>query len=144
MPGILLYKQKTSIRKYVEWRPFFVSPFFGTAYMLALAWIRALIVISALMEFPCNGIWMLKRRYIDDTIKPHARKENDMSFAEDIKKIRRKAFLTQDEFAKQLGVSYTTVNRWETGKAKPTLKTMKLIDDYCKEHGIDFDISEEI
>ena len=67
-----------------------------------------------------------------------------MSFAEDIKKIRRKAFLSQDEFAKKLGVSYTTVNRWETGKAKPNLKTMKLIDEYCKENGIDFDVCEEI
>ena len=55
-----------------------------------------------------------------------------MSFAEDIKKIRRKAFLSQEEFAKKLGVSYTTVNRWETGKAKPNLKTMKLIDQAVK------------
>ncbi len=67
-----------------------------------------------------------------------------MSFAEDLKKIRRKAFLTQEAFAKELGVSFATVNRWETGKAKPTLKAMKLIDDYCKEHNIDFDICEEI
>ena len=67
-----------------------------------------------------------------------------MSFAEDIKKIRRKAFLSQEEFAKKLGVSYTTVNRWETGKAKPNLKTMKLIDEYCKENGIDFDVCEDI
>lgn len=55
-----------------------------------------------------------------------------MSFAEDIKKIRRKAFLSQEEFAKKLGVSYTTVNRWETGKAKSNLKTMKLIDQAVK------------
>lgn len=67
-----------------------------------------------------------------------------MAFSEDIKKIRRKAFLTQEEFAKKLGVSYTTVNRWETGKAKPNLKTMKLIDAYCKEHNINFDVSENV
>ena len=67
-----------------------------------------------------------------------------MNFAEDIKKIRRKAFLTQEEFAKKLGVSFTTVNRWETGKAKPNLKTMKAIDAYCKENNIDFDVSEEV
>ena len=71
-------------------------------------------------------------------------KPEELPPSEDIKKIRRKAFLTQDEFAKQLGVSYTTVNRWETGKAKPTLKTMKLIDLYCKENSIDFDVSEEV
>ena len=58
--------------------------------------------------------------------------------------IRRKAFLTQEDFAKEIGVSFATVNRWETGKARPNLKTMKLIDDYCKRNEIDFDISEQI
>ena len=67
-----------------------------------------------------------------------------MSFAEDIKKIRVKSFLTQEEFAKELGVAFSTVNRWETGKAKPNIKTMKIIDAYCKEHSIDFDICAEI
>lgn len=67
-----------------------------------------------------------------------------MSFSENIKRIRRKSFLTQENFAKEIGVSFATVNRWETGKAKPNLKTMKLIDDYCKKNHIDFDISEEI
>ena len=67
-----------------------------------------------------------------------------MRFSEDIKRIRRKAFLTQEDFAKEIGVSFATVNRWETGKARPNLKTMKLIDDYCKRNEIDFDISEQI
>ena len=67
-----------------------------------------------------------------------------MSFSEDIKRIRRKAFLTQEDFAKEIGVSFATVNRWETGKARPNLKTMKLIDDYCNRNEIDFDISEQI
>jgi len=67
-----------------------------------------------------------------------------MTFSEDIKKIRRKAFMTQEDFAKEIGVSCITVTRWETGKAKPNLKTMKMIDQYCKKNGIDFDVSEEI
>ena len=67
-----------------------------------------------------------------------------MSFSEDIKKIRRMALLTQEDFAKKLGVSYATINRWETGKAMPNLKTMKLIDEYCKNNDIDFDIRKEI
>lgn len=67
-----------------------------------------------------------------------------MAFSEDIKRIRRKAFLTQEKFAQEIGVSCITVTRWETGKAKPNLKTMKLIDDYCKKNAIDFDISEEL
>ena len=67
-----------------------------------------------------------------------------MAFAEDIKKLRQKLFFSQTTFAKELGVSYTTVNRWETGKAKPTYKTMKAIDDYCKKNGIDFDLQESM
>lgn len=66
-----------------------------------------------------------------------------MNFSKDIKRIRLKAFMTQEDFAKEIGVSFATVNRWETGKARPNLKTMKLIDEYCKKNTIDFDISEE-
>jgi transcriptional regulator with XRE-family HTH domain len=42
-----------------------------------------------------------------------------------------------------VGVSFATVNRWETGKAKPTIKAMKLIDEYCKKNDIDFKVGEE-
>ena len=69
---------------------------------------------------------------------------NVMAFSEDIKRIRRKALMTQEDFAKEIGVSCITVTRWETGKAKPNLKTMRLIDEYCKINKIDFDVSEEI
>jgi putative transcriptional regulator len=67
-----------------------------------------------------------------------------VSFSNDIKVIRQKSLLSQEAFAQVLGVSFTTVNRWEAGKSKPSYKTMKLIDDYCKAKGIDFDISKEI
>lgn len=67
-----------------------------------------------------------------------------MSFSEDIKFVRQKSLLSQEAFAQILGVSFTTVNRWETGKSKPSYKAMKLIDDYCKSHNIPFDISREL
>ena len=67
-----------------------------------------------------------------------------MSFAEDIKRIRLSAILTQEEFAKEVGVAFATVNRWETGKAKPTIKAMMLIDEYCKKNNIDFNVGEEV
>lgn len=63
-----------------------------------------------------------------------------MFFCDSIKELRQKRFLSQEAFAKELGVSFATVNRWESGKTKPTYKTMKLIDDYCKKNNIDFDI----
>ena len=67
-----------------------------------------------------------------------------MSFSNDIKVIRQKSLLSQEAFAQILGVSFTTVNRWETGKSKPSYKTMKLIDDFCKSNNLDFDISKEL
>lgn len=69
---------------------------------------------------------------------------NSMSFSSDIKKVRQKKLLSQEAFAQAVGVSFTTVNRWESGKCKPTFKTMKLIDDFCKAQGIDFNISDEL
>lgn len=67
-----------------------------------------------------------------------------MKFQESIKQLRQSQFLSQEALAKELGISFTTVNRWETGKAKPTYKTMKLINDYCRAHNIDFDVREEM
>lgn len=67
-----------------------------------------------------------------------------MGFAEEIRKIRLSSILTQEEFAKEVGVSFATVNRWETGKAKPTIKAMKLIDEYCKKNDIDFNVGEKV
>lgn len=67
-----------------------------------------------------------------------------MTFSETIKSIRKKRLLSQEAFAKELGVSFTTVNRWETGKSTPTYKMLKCIDTYCKSNRIDIDISEHI
>lgn len=53
-----------------------------------------------------------------------------------IKQYRELKFLTQDEFAKVLGVSKTSVNRWETGKFTPTLKIKKRIYQLLIEAGI--------
>ena len=63
-----------------------------------------------------------------------------MSFCDDIRMIRQKCFLSQEAFAKELGVSFATVNRWESGKTRPTYRTMKLIDDFCKKNNIVFDV----
>lgn len=67
-----------------------------------------------------------------------------MNFQEKIKQIRQQRFLSQEAFAKELGVSFATVNRWESGKSKPTYKTMKLLHDYCRNNGIDFDVTKEL
>ncbi len=64
-----------------------------------------------------------------------------MEISTEIKRIRQSTMLSQEEFARELGVSFATVNRWETGRAKPTYRTLRLIDEYCKNHNITFDVS---
>ena len=62
-----------------------------------------------------------------------------MNLPNEIKIIRQKAFLTQEAFAKELQVAYTTVNRWESGKIRPSISAMKQIKQFCELHSIPFD-----
>ena len=66
-----------------------------------------------------------------------------MSFPEEIKKIRQRSFLTQQDFAKKIGVVFSTVNRWESGRAKPNLKAMKNINTFCLDNNIPYEAIEE-
>ena len=59
-----------------------------------------------------------------------------MSFAKTIKEVRQKCIMSQEEFATTLGVSFSTVNRWESGKSLPNYQTMKKIKEFCREHKI--------
>ena len=60
-----------------------------------------------------------------------------MTYAEAIKKLRNKMLLTQMEFAEYLGVSFASINRWETGRFEPTMKTKRKLAPLFKEHGIE-------
>ena len=51
-----------------------------------------------------------------------------MKISEAIKQVRAELGLTQEVFAQKLHVSFSTVNRWESGKVKPNrLATMMII-----------------
>lgn len=66
-----------------------------------------------------------------------------MGFPDEIKKIRQRCFLTQIEFAKEVQVSFSTVNRWEGGKSKPNLTAMKNIKKFCLKNNVDYSNIEE-
>lgn len=66
-----------------------------------------------------------------------------MGFPEEIKRIRQRCFLTQQDFAKEIQVAFSTVNRWEGGKAKPNLNAMKNIKEFCLKNDIDYASVEE-
>ena len=59
-----------------------------------------------------------------------------MNLGEIIRITRKKAFCTQEDFAKKLDVAPSTVNRWELNKAKPNMKAMKAIKRFCEENNI--------
>lgn len=59
-----------------------------------------------------------------------------MMYYEAIKNLRKKMILTQTEFAKMLGVSFGTVNRWESGKYEPTTKLKRKLQPYFEKYKI--------
>lgn len=42
-----------------------------------------------------------------------------MSFSDKVKYVREKLHLSQQMLAKELGIAFSTVNRWENCKGKP-------------------------
>ena len=65
-----------------------------------------------------------------------------MSLPDCIKLIRQKSLLNQEEFAQELNVGLTTVNRWEVGKSIPNISGMKKIKAYCEKHSLSFELVE--
>ena len=61
-----------------------------------------------------------------------------MSFSEELRNLRQHCFLSQEAFARELNVSFSSVNRWEGGRSKPNMVAMKNIKAFCESHNIDF------
>lgn len=66
-----------------------------------------------------------------------------MSLPDELKRLRERCFLTQECFAKEINVAFSTVNRWEGGRAIPDLKSMKNIKDFCTRNNIEYRFLEE-
>ena len=49
-----------------------------------------------------------------------------------VKEIRRQLLISQEDLARELGVSYATVNRWENGQAKPSKLARAQLDAFCE------------
>lgn len=59
-----------------------------------------------------------------------------MDYPKLLKEYREKMFLSQEDLAQKLGISYVTVNRWENGKFKPTIKMKKKLYSMFKKAGL--------
>lgn len=61
----------------------------------------------------------------------------DYDYRKMIVSLRNKLILSQEEFAKLLGVSFASVNRWERGHHEPTIKVKRKIIELCKKHKVE-------
>ena len=62
-----------------------------------------------------------------------------MTFADKVKFVRMKLYLSQAQLAKEIGVSFATVNRWESKGYEPQLASVGRFNDFCEKHGIIFE-----
>ena len=61
------------------------------------------------------------------------------TFVETIKKVRKTLNMSQEQLARELHVSFSTVNRWENEKSKPNNIAKKVFYDFCKEKKVKFE-----
>lgn len=62
-----------------------------------------------------------------------------INYQKAVKELRDKLILTQKEFADLLGVSFASINRWETGTNKPKTEAKRKIVKLCKENNIELE-----
>lgn len=66
-----------------------------------------------------------------------------MTFAEQVKAAREQLSLSQHAFAKELKVSFSTINRWENRHNEPHEAVKSVFFDYCEKRAIIFDCANE-
>lgn len=63
-----------------------------------------------------------------------------MEFCSIVKQVRKELGLSQEQLARELSISFSTVNRWETGKSKPSQMAKELFFSFCKNKDINPDL----
>jgi putative transcriptional regulator len=56
---------------------------------------------------------------------------SERSFRETVKSVRNALNISQEGLARELGISFSTVNRWENGKTKPIKGVMVEFNAFC-------------
>jgi transcriptional regulator with XRE-family HTH domain len=56
---------------------------------------------------------------------------DDQNLPELVKEVRRQLSLSQEDLARELGISFATVNRWENGLVKPSKLAKAQLDNFC-------------
>lgn len=63
----------------------------------------------------------------------------NLDYSSLIRKLRAKLNVSQEELARVLGVSFSSVNRWENERHEPTIIAQEKLKDLCKENNIDLE-----
>ncbi len=66
-----------------------------------------------------------------------------MTLSQKVRYIRAEKLLSQQEFADAIGVSYSTVSRWEREHRKPQARAIGKLIIWCKQNGIDLSDVED-
>lgn len=59
-----------------------------------------------------------------------------MSFKKLVKNVRKQLSMSQEQLARELNVSFSTVNRWENDKSCPSPMAKELFLIFCKRKNI--------
>ena len=60
-----------------------------------------------------------------------------MDFVQTVKEIMSRLNMSQEQLAKELHVSFATINRCENGKNSPNMLAKKVLHDFCEEKGLE-------
>lgn len=67
-----------------------------------------------------------------------------LSFSEIVREIRQHLRITQEQLARELNISFSTINRWENAHTAPSkLAKMRLID-FCNKQNIPPEIINQL
>lgn len=65
-----------------------------------------------------------------------------MKFSDKVKYVRMKLELSQESLAKELGISYATVSRWERENRDPQMAKLGKFYNFCERKEIRFESEE--
>ena len=60
-----------------------------------------------------------------------------MEFSLIVKQVRKELGLSQEQLARELNISFSTVNRWENGRSRPSQMAKELFFSFCISKSVD-------
>lgn len=65
-------------------------------------------------------------------------------FEDIIKKVRKQLGITQEQLARELDISFSTINRWENGHTSPSKLAKRRLIEFCRNNNVDITIISEL